>query len=252
MEGDSVTLSVSLSETHRKEGISWKFGPQYTTIAEIDVADNIIRLYSDRADGRFKGRLKLDHSGSLTITNIRTTDSGLYKVTQTSTDKQLNIFHLTVYAPLPVPVITNASPENNSSSETSNCSLLCSILNVRDLRDASLSWYKGKSLLSNINVSESNFSNISLPLEVDYQDTDTYSCVAQHPLSKQTQYYCLTDLCQQCSVTGLSFIYIVLICVVGSLMIVAPVLIFCISRKLRTTAKKIGFTEEDNILYTEP
>ncbi|XP_073721497.1 uncharacterized protein [Misgurnus anguillicaudatus] len=97
MEGDSVTLSVSLSETQRKEGISWKFGPQYTTIAEIDVADNIIRLYSDRADGRFRGRLKLDHSGSLTITNIRTTDSGPYKVTQTSTDNQISVFNINVY-----------------------------------------------------------------------------------------------------------------------------------------------------------
>nr|XP_055074211.1 uncharacterized protein LOC129453852 isoform X1 [Misgurnus anguillicaudatus] len=97
MEGDSVTLSVSLTETQRKEGISWKFGPQKITIAEIEVGDNNMRLYEDRADGRFKGRLKLDHSGSLTITNIRTTDSGLYKVSQTSTDNQLNVFNLTVY-----------------------------------------------------------------------------------------------------------------------------------------------------------
>nr|XP_055073177.1 uncharacterized protein LOC129453135 [Misgurnus anguillicaudatus] len=205
MEGDSVILSVNLTETQRKEGISWKFGPHEITIAEIEVGDNNMRLYENRADGRFKGRLKLDHSGSLTITNITTTDAGLYKVSQTSTDKQLNIFHLTVYAPLPVPVITNASPENTSSSERSNCSLLCSILNVRDLRDASLSWYKGKSLLSNISESDLKISHISLLLEVDYQDTDTYSCVAQHPLSKQTQYYCLTDLCQQCS--GIKGVY---------------------------------------------
>nr|XP_055073043.1 uncharacterized protein LOC129453004 [Misgurnus anguillicaudatus] len=96
MEGDSVTLSVSLTETQRKEGIYWKFGPREITIAEIEVGDNNMRLYEDRVDGRFKGRLKLDHSGSLTITNIRTTDSGLYKVTQTSTDNQLNVFNLTV------------------------------------------------------------------------------------------------------------------------------------------------------------
>nr|XP_055073174.1 SLAM family member 6-like isoform X1 [Misgurnus anguillicaudatus] len=235
MEGDSVTLSVNLTETQRKEGISWKFGPHEITIAEIEVGDNNIRPYENRADGRFKGRLKLDHSGSLTITNITTTDSGLYKVSQTSTDNQLNVFNINVYAPLPVPVITNVSPENTSLSERSNCSLLCSVLNVRDV---SLSWYKGNSLLFNISVTNFNISNISLLLEVEYQDTNTYSCVAQHPLSKQTQDYCLTDLCQQCSVTGLSFIYIVLICVVGSLMIVAPVLIYCFCRKARTTAIK--------------
>nr|XP_055073175.1 cell adhesion molecule DSCAM-like isoform X2 [Misgurnus anguillicaudatus] len=198
MEGDSVTLSVNLTETQRKEGISWKFGPHEITIAEIEVGDNNIRPYENRADGRFKGRLKLDHSGSLTITNITTTDSGLYKVSQTSTDNQLNVFNINVYAPLPVPVITNVSPENTSLSERSNCSLLCSVLNVRDV---SLSWYKGNSLLFNISVTNFNISNISLLLEVEYQDTNTYSCVAQHPLSKQTQDYCLTDLCQQCSGT---------------------------------------------------
>ncbi|XP_065099419.1 SLAM family member 5-like [Paramisgurnus dabryanus] len=246
MEGDSVTLSVSLTETQRKEGISWKFGPRDVTIAEIEVGDNNIRPYEDRADGRFKGRVKLDHSGSLTITNTKTTDSGLYKVSQTSSDKQLSVFNINVYAPLPVPVITNASPENTSSSERSNCSLLCSVLNGRGV---TLSWYKGKSLLFNISESNLNISNISLPLEVEYQDTNTYSCVAQHPLSNQTQDYCLTDLCQQCS--GLPFKYIVLICcVVGVLMIVAAVLIFCIRRKLRATANKCEDTEEDDNKFT--
>ncbi|XP_073669661.1 SLAM family member 5-like isoform X2 [Paramisgurnus dabryanus] len=249
MEGDSVTLSVNLTETQIKEGISWKFGLREITIAEIEVGDNNIRPYEDRADGRFKGRLKLDHSGSLIITNIRTTDAGLYKVSQTSADKQLNIFHLTVYAPLPVPVIKNGSPENTSSSERSNCSLLCSVLNVRDV---TLSWYKEKSLLSNISESNLNISNISLPLEVGYQDTNTYRCVVQHPLSNQTQDYCLTHLCQQCSVSGFSFIFILTCCVVGVLMIVAPVLIYYIYRKLRTTAKKIEVTEEDIIRYSEP
>ncbi|XP_065099425.1 uncharacterized protein [Paramisgurnus dabryanus] len=196
MEGDSVTLSVSLTETQIKEGISWKFGPRDVTIAEIEVGDINIRLYEERVDGRFKGRMKLDHSGSLIITNTRTTDSGLYQVIQTSTYTQLDIFHLTVYAPLPVPVITNVSPENTSSSERSNCLLLCSVLNGRGV---TLSWYRGKSLL--FNISESDLNIISLPLEVDYQDTNTYRCVAQHALSKQTQDYCLTHLCQQCSGT---------------------------------------------------
>ncbi|XP_073718487.1 T-cell surface antigen CD2-like [Misgurnus anguillicaudatus] len=246
MEGDSFTLSVSLTETQRKEGISWKFGPRDVTIAEIEVGDNNIRVYEDRADGRFKGRLKLDHSGSLTITNITTTDSGLYKVSQTSTDKQLSVFNLNVYAHLPVPVIKNASPENNSSSERSNCSLLCSVLNGRDV---TLSWYKGNSLLFNISESNLKISNIFLRLEVDFQDSNAYRCVAQHPLSEQTQDYCLTDLCQQCS--GLPVVYIVLICcAVGFLMIVAAVLIFCICRKLRTTANKCENNEEDDNKFT--
>ncbi|XP_073721354.1 uncharacterized protein [Misgurnus anguillicaudatus] len=193
MEGDSVTLSVSFTETQRKEGISWKFGLREISIAEIEVSDNNIRLYEERADGRFKCRLKLDHSGSLTITDIRTTDSGVYKVFQTSTDKQLNVFKITVYARLPIPDISKVSSQNPSErSSSSNCSLLCSVLNVRDV---SLSWYKGNSLLSIISVSDLNNSSISLHLEcLD----DSYSCVLNNPISNQTQHL-NTDLCQTCS-----------------------------------------------------
>ncbi|XP_073717705.1 uncharacterized protein [Misgurnus anguillicaudatus] len=306
MEGDSVTLSVSLTETQRKEGISWKFGPQERTIAEIDVGNNIISLYEERADGRFKGRLKLDHSGSLTITNIRTTDSGLYKVTQTSTDNQISVFNInvygvfgsefvsvmegdsvtlsvsltesqieegitwkfgpqeinapettiaeiedkgnnfrfykdrvegrfrfrlkldnqtgsltitntnithsglykvintktkdqlktfniTVYDHFPVHFISRVSPQNSASS--SNCLLLCSVFN---LSDVSVSWYKGNSLLSSISVSNIKTS-VSLHLEVEYQDNNTYSCVLNHTIGNQTQHLNINEVCQPSS-----------------------------------------------------
>ncbi|XP_073669732.1 uncharacterized protein [Paramisgurnus dabryanus] len=187
-EGDSVTLFVNLSEIQRKEGITWKFGPQYITIAEIEVEDNKISVYDkERADGRFRDRLKLDHSGSLTITNTRTTDSGLYQLINTSTNNQLNIFNITVYARLPVPVISRVSSKSSSSSSSSICSLLCSVLNVRDV---SLSWYKGNSLLSSISVSDlNNIISISL-MCLD----DSYSCVVNNSISNQTQHL-NTDLC---------------------------------------------------------
>ncbi|XP_073717979.1 uncharacterized protein [Misgurnus anguillicaudatus] len=188
MEGDSVTLSVNLTETQRKEGITWKFGAEIT-IAEIEVGGKYINLYEERADGRFRGRLKLDHSGSLTITNTRTTDSRLYQLINTNTKNQLNIFNLTVYARLPVPVISRVSSPLSSSSI---CSLLCSVINVRDV---SLSWYKGNSLLSSISVSD--HSSISLHLKcLD----DSYSCVMNNTIRNQT-HHLNTDLCHTCSGT---------------------------------------------------
>nr|XP_055073047.1 SLAM family member 9-like [Misgurnus anguillicaudatus] len=185
-EGDSVTLSVNLTETQREDRISWKFTSQEINAAEIIIAEtedkgNTVTLHEDRAEGRFRDRLKLNkHTGSLTITNTNITHTGLYKVNTIRTNTQLKTINLTVYARLPVPVISRVSSQSSSSS--SNCSLLCSVLNVRDV---SLSWYRGKSLLSSISVSDLNNNSISLHLKcLD----DSYSCVLNNPISNQTQH----------------------------------------------------------------
>uniref|UniRef100_A0A8C1PQX4 Immunoglobulin domain-containing protein n=1 Tax=Cyprinus carpio TaxID=7962 RepID=A0A8C1PQX4_CYPCA len=98
MEGESVSLNSDLTEIQRDDEITWKFNN--IMIAKISGKDNTSRLYYDNADGRFRDRLKLDQTGSLIITNTRTTDSGEYKVTGRSSETPLNIFSLTVYDPL--------------------------------------------------------------------------------------------------------------------------------------------------------
>ncbi|KAI7791073.1 putative CD48 antigen-like [Triplophysa rosa] len=196
MEGDSVTLHTHLTHIQRRDHILWKFGPQETRIAEI-YKQNIdieggIEIFGDR--------LKLDsQTGSLTITNIRITDSGLY-ILHIISDRGISYkrFNVTVYARLPVPVIIRNSSQCSSSSERSSvskCVLLCSVMNVTHV---SLSWYKGKSLLSSISVSDLNI-RLSLPLEVEYQDTNTYRCVINNPITNHTQHLNISDVCQPCS-----------------------------------------------------
>ncbi|ROL49302.1 hypothetical protein DPX16_4353 [Anabarilius grahami] len=77
MEGDSVTLKYLLKKT-KEEEIIWYFNN--SRIAEI--TGDVSKICTDvQCDERFRDRLKLDHqTGSLTITNIRNTDSGLYDV----------------------------------------------------------------------------------------------------------------------------------------------------------------------------
>uniref|UniRef100_A0A8C1XTM4 Immunoglobulin domain-containing protein n=1 Tax=Cyprinus carpio TaxID=7962 RepID=A0A8C1XTM4_CYPCA len=109
MKGDSVTLNADVTEVQKYLLIQWMFGS--TRIAEFNRLTQTISIY-DSADGRFKDRLKLDLIGSLTITNTRTTDSGLYKLIIVSEETIYKSFNLTVYE----------TPQNSTSSESSSAS----------------------------------------------------------------------------------------------------------------------------------
>ncbi len=98
MEGDSVTLNPDLTGTQTDDLIMWRFGPNYVLIAKLIKVSSKISIYDDVLDGRFRDRLKLDHqTGSLTITNTRTTDSGLYQIIIKGTKLTINRFNVTVY-----------------------------------------------------------------------------------------------------------------------------------------------------------
>ncbi|XDV23899.1 hypothetical protein PO909_028251 [Leuciscus waleckii] len=233
MEGDSVTLNSDLTEIHEDDDILWKYGAENSLIAKISKERHIFSSYDDVPDGRFRDRLKLDdQTGSLTITNTRTEHAGDYKLQITGAKRSSKTLSLSVYARLPVPVIISNSSHCSSSSSSSNCSLVCS--SVLNVCDATLSWYKGISVLSSISVCDLSIS-LSLPLEVEYQDKNTYSCVLNNPISNQTTHLDINTLCHTCADQGLPLFYIVLISA-GSLVIVAAVVgIFCICKKCRTT-----------------
>ncbi len=75
MEGDSVSLHTGVKMNHR-DRIRW----YYNDIRIAQITGNQIKICTDDLCAeRFRDRLELDHqTGSLTIRNTRTTDSGLY------------------------------------------------------------------------------------------------------------------------------------------------------------------------------
>ncbi|XP_077081545.1 uncharacterized protein LOC143735296 isoform X2 [Siphateles boraxobius] len=98
MEGNSVSLNTYV-KTNQQEDIKWYFND--IRIAEIsgDLSDICTDVQCEDGDERFRDRLMLDHqTGSLTITNTRTTDSGLYELKLISSSSiSEKIFDVTVY-----------------------------------------------------------------------------------------------------------------------------------------------------------
>ncbi|XP_056614930.1 SLAM family member 9-like isoform X3 [Triplophysa dalaica] len=110
MEGESVTLHTNLTDIQRDEQILWLFGLQATRIAEIYYQKP--KTYDKT--GRYGGRLRINtQTGSLTITNITSTDSGLHELQIINSRGTLfKRFNVTVYDRLTVP-ITNQTQHLN-------------------------------------------------------------------------------------------------------------------------------------------
>ncbi|XP_039547174.1 uncharacterized protein LOC120492913 isoform X2 [Pimephales promelas] len=197
MEGDFVSLNTDITEIQKEDQILWMFGPQETRLAEIYIQP--IKYFNSE---RFRDRLQMDsQTGSLTIRNIRSDLTGLYKLQiLNNRGTSYKRFNVTVYARLPTPVITrhfspvhNPSLSSSSRPSESRCSLVCSVLNVSDV---TLSWYKGMSVLSGISACNISIS-LSLPLEIQCLD-DSYRCVASYSFTNRTTHL-NTDLCHTCS-----------------------------------------------------
>ncbi|KAL0161330.1 hypothetical protein M9458_045055, partial [Cirrhinus mrigala] len=75
--------------------------------------------------------------------------------------------------------------------------------------------------------------HLSLPLEVEYQDKNTYSCVINNPISNQTTHLDIRKLCHTCSD---SVSLIVLSSAVAAVQLIVTVIgIFWVYKKQRKT-----------------
>uniref|UniRef100_A0A8C1SSY5 Ig-like domain-containing protein n=1 Tax=Cyprinus carpio TaxID=7962 RepID=A0A8C1SSY5_CYPCA len=253
-EGDSVTLHTNVTEIQSDDQIVWMFGSQDTRIAEIHRQ----KISTYDCKGTFEDILQMDsQTGSMTIGNVRTEHTELYKVQIiTNEATSCKTIELTVYARLPVPVITSnpsncssssSSSSSSSGSSVSRCVLLCSAVNVSAV---TLSWYKGNSLLSSISVSDLSIS-LSLPLEVEYQEKNTYSCVINNPIRNQTTHLDITQLCHTCAELMQQSQSVVLSVIVIVLLLAVVVgVIYLYHKKFKQPRSGVQTCEEE-VLYAE-
>jgi len=80
MEGDSVTLKTGV-KANQQEKIKWYFNNIRIAQITVDHSFTCTDVQCNEGTERFRDRLKLDpQTGSLTIMNTRSTDSGLYQL----------------------------------------------------------------------------------------------------------------------------------------------------------------------------
>ncbi|XP_056615778.1 uncharacterized protein LOC130430643 [Triplophysa dalaica] len=231
-EGDSVILPTNLTEVQYEDHIMWF----YENILIAGLFENISACYD--CDKRFFNRLQLDgQTGCLTVTNISKINTGNMKLLITNgTNQECRRFYVSVYDPLPTPIITKDSKQCSSASK---CVLLCSVLNVTDV---TLSWYNGSRSISSINVSDirSNF----LCLEVDYQDTNNFSCVVYNIFSNKMTQLNMTEFCKAPLKIPLIFGGVIL------LIVIISVVVYCCWRTARQDIK--DYVPEDIHLLDQP
>ncbi|KAI7791546.1 putative SLAM family member 6, partial [Triplophysa rosa] len=79
-EGEFVNLPIKPDETYAAYMLLWLFNDETTFIARIDRNPHNVSIPGNN-DERFRNRLKMDgQTASLTISDVRNTDTGLYKL----------------------------------------------------------------------------------------------------------------------------------------------------------------------------
>ncbi|XP_059383085.1 T-lymphocyte surface antigen Ly-9-like [Carassius carassius] len=196
MEGGVLKLDPGLEDLKEDVQIMWTFenGRENTRVAQMHQG----RIYT-HYDMRFTGRVLLDQkTGILTIMNIRTNESGLYEALSIiSTDITGQRYKVHVYAPVSEPAVWSSSsvsvPQSTGTSQETEetCSVFCSVKNDRGVF---ISWFKGSEMLNRTSNPDLSI-NLSLSLELHYNDPETYSCTAVNPVNNNSIHLHTKEIC---------------------------------------------------------
>uniref|UniRef100_A0A671R167 Immunoglobulin domain-containing protein n=1 Tax=Sinocyclocheilus anshuiensis TaxID=1608454 RepID=A0A671R167_9TELE len=176
--GDSVTLYTDI-ETIQQEEIIWYFND--IPIADItgDQSMNCTDVQCNNGAERFRGRLKLDHqTGSLTITNTNTTDSGLYTLQINSSSESLvQLFSVSVYYQMKRKSVNEGESVTLDPGEVKNLNYLMKwyfndTLIVNQTGSLTIIWYfndipildhqTGSLTITNINTTDSGLYTLQI------------------------------------------------------------------------------------------
>uniref|UniRef100_A0A8C9RFM9 Immunoglobulin domain-containing protein n=1 Tax=Scleropages formosus TaxID=113540 RepID=A0A8C9RFM9_SCLFO len=178
MKGRSITLEAGTAELRRDSHVVWLFGsPEPTTVMAALFDGRSSTDYSDR----FGDRLQLDtRTVSLTLSNLSTGDTGIYQLKLLKGDLPVATFTLSVYGEYCSPA--NLFISKNMKMEEVEMLRFFSRPCVQTSDDITV---ECDPVLNQTSSPHLN-TTLSLPLDIEEQDSDTYSCVSSNPVSTQT------------------------------------------------------------------
>ncbi|KAM3622879.1 uncharacterized protein V6R79_004221 [Siganus canaliculatus] len=181
LEGTNVTLDPGI-KLQKDYVVKWTKGPDFvgTLIARWTNSETFI-------DKSFEGVLELNpETGSITLHSMNENYAGIYCVVM-ELRWEIHIrrqYLITVVEPVLMPIISEAEGKVTPSSETRHnqdkCLISCSVKNGPCL---SLTWYRGEKEVNH--TTDTDTSNLTLPLEITSQDQMNFSCVAANPLIRK-------------------------------------------------------------------
>uniref|UniRef100_A0A3B3T330 Ig-like domain-containing protein n=1 Tax=Paramormyrops kingsleyae TaxID=1676925 RepID=A0A3B3T330_9TELE len=138
---------------------------------------------------------RMNPTGSLSITNISTSDTGIYQLHIIKDYILKKEFDLNIYSSTSCSLsylYSFQSHSDNLLSSSGRCWVLCFVENGRDV---TLSWYRGTERLNQTSSPDLSTS-LSLSLEV-WEDSPAYSCVATNPVSEEAAEGNIKQLCAE-------------------------------------------------------
>lgn len=175
----SVELSAHLHLPFPVQETVWKFTSGSKTVKVAEASNNSLVAYSVQ----FKNRIRALRNGTtIIIQNLSLRDAGKYcaEIILTSKEVWRSSFILSVYEPVPPPVIRTEQKEN--TTDQCNVTLHCSVPSFTS--GFSYTWKYRHRDSEYQQYNNNNRSTIQISLPPDHQDTE-FLCIVQNPADQK-------------------------------------------------------------------
>ncbi|XP_045037467.2 SLAM family member 9-like isoform X2 [Desmodus rotundus] len=243
IQGESVLFKVTKEPGTKLEEISWGFGPEsnYRVMLEVDVQADTQKWIS--LQDKYGQRAHIPNMTSLRIENLTHDDSGQYRARVRFPGGQefSQVFHLTVYEPVPLPQILVKS--QSITSDWCNITLECTP--IRATQDLNVTWRSSgpPRELDETRTLGPAFISWSLPLKQPLTQANiSLTCVVSNPMDQKNTTTNLGEVCDHHShgQTAVGHLRGIVYAVVPVLLTVGAGLYFLMTRGKKKEKMKTG------------